>query len=222
MFKERTTLVLSIVFIILIIGTEIFFSNKLKKVNQELEKIRENEVKRQKEWVYKLDELEDLREQNESKIEILSSDLDKVSTELTTMTELNKTLKNKLANQEEENKQLKRKLEKQEVVNKQASRGGSRNKKLAGTFTATAYGDNPSCQGKWVGKTASGMKPQRGVIAVDPRVIPLGTKLYIPGYGNCIAGDTGGAIKGHKVDLFMNSKSERKKFGRRQVRVYYR
>ncbi len=52
------------------------------------------------------------------------------------------------------------------------------------------------------GKTATGTIPHYGTIAVDPRVIPLGTKMYIPGYGIGIAEDTGGAIKGNIIDLF--------------------
>ena len=84
---------------------------------------------------------------------------------------------------------------------------------------ATAYTDDVESQGKWVGQTASGMKPQVGVVAVDPKVIPLGTKLYVEGYGEAIAGDTGGAIKGNRIDLFMPTRSEASRFGRRVVRV---
>jgi len=49
--------------------------------------------------------------------------------------------------------------------------------------------------------TATGLKTGYGVVAVDPKTIPLGTKLYIPGYGLAVAGDTGGSIKGNKIDL---------------------
>lgn len=49
--------------------------------------------------------------------------------------------------------------------------------------------------------TATGMRQGKGVIAVDPRVIPLRSKVYVPGYGSAIAGDTGGAIKGKIIDL---------------------
>jgi len=83
---------------------------------------------------------------------------------------------------------------------------------------ATAYtigGDG------WGNKTASGMNTFVGMVAVDPKVIPLGTKLYIEGYGIAIAGDTGGAIKGNIVDLFMNSESECRQFGRQHgLKVY--
>lgn len=69
--------------------------------------------------------------------------------------------------------------------------------KLEG-FRATAY--DPQCVGcnEW---TAIGMKAGFGVIAVDPKVIKLRSKVYIPGYGMAVAGDTGGAIKGKRVDL---------------------
>lgn len=73
--------------------------------------------------------------------------------------------------------------------------------------------------------TAMGIKPVRipdGIssVAVDPKVIPLGSKLYIPGYGYALACDTGSAIKGNKIDLFMNSKDECRTFGRRPVTVH--
>jgi len=68
--------------------------------------------------------------------------------------------------------------------------------------------------------TASGMVAQHGVVAVDPDIIPLGTRLYIPGYGEAIAADTGGAIQGHMIDLCMESYGEAMQFGRRDVTVY--
>lgn len=82
---------------------------------------------------------------------------------------------------------------------------------------ATAY--TSACSG-CSGITASGVRAGFGVIAVDPRVIPLGTKLFIPGYGRAIAGDTGGAIRGNRVDLGMNTNADAMQFGRRPVTVY--
>ena len=74
------------------------------------------------------------------------------------------------------------------------------------------------------GITASGLKPVRNpngisTIAVDPNVIPLGTKVYVSGYGLAIAADTGGAIKGNIIDVFLNSHEECISWGRRQVTV---
>ena len=63
------------------------------------------------------------------------------------------------------------------------------------SMTATAY-----CLG---GTTATGMRVGRGVIAVDPRVIPLGTRVHVSGYGDAIAADTGGAIQGNRIDVWL-------------------
>ncbi|ALS80170.1 ubiquitin-like domain-containing protein [Planococcus kocurii] len=86
--------------------------------------------------------------------------------------------------------------------------------------SATAY--TASCTG-CSGITATGINlktnPGLKVIAVDPSVIPLGSKVWVEGYGNAIAGDTGGAIKGNKIDLFMANKSDALSFGRKQVKV---
>ncbi|WP_286977476.1 3D domain-containing protein, partial [Candidatus Aquicultor secundus] len=68
-------------------------------------------------------------------------------------------------------------------------------------------------------RCANGMKARKGVVAVDPRVIPLGTRLYIEGYGEAIAADTGGAIKGNRIDLCYNTPGECFDFGRRSVKV---
>ncbi|NLV21945.1 MAG: DUF348 domain-containing protein [Syntrophomonadaceae bacterium] len=69
-------------------------------------------------------------------------------------------------------------------------------------------------------RTATGLTPSVGMAAVDPRVIPLGSRLYIEGYGYARAADTGGAIKGNTVDLFMESYSQCMNWGRRTVKVY--
>ena len=74
--------------------------------------------------------------------------------------------------------------------------------------------------GNGAGITATGIRAGYGVAAVDPGVIPLGTRLYIPGYGEAIAADTGGAIYGYRIDLCMESYSEAMQFGRRNVTVY--
>ena len=86
---------------------------------------------------------------------------------------------------------------------------------------ATAYYPGPESTGKYAdGLTAIGIRAGHGVVAVDPRVIPLGTRLYIPGYGLAIAGDVGGAIKGRRIDLGFSTLREALHFGRRTVTVY--
>lgn len=88
-------------------------------------------------------------------------------------------------------------------------------------MTATAYDPGPrSCGPHANGRTSTGMRAGKGVVAVDPRVIPLGTKLYIEGYGFAVAGDTGSAIKGAKIDLGHESYAAALRFGRRPVVVH--
>ena len=89
--------------------------------------------------------------------------------------------------------------------------------KAALSMVATAYTAN--CYG-CSGVTASGQRAGHGIVAVDPAVIPLGSHLYIPGYGTAVAGDTGGAIRGNRVDLGFNSHEDAMQFGRRSVIVY--
>ncbi len=67
------------------------------------------------------------------------------------------------------------------------------------------------------GRTASGLQVRKGVVAVDPALIPLGTRLFVPGYGNAVAADVGGAIKGRIIDLWMPSKAEARNWGRKTV-----
>ncbi len=67
------------------------------------------------------------------------------------------------------------------------------------------------------GRTASGLPVGRGIVAVDPELIPLGTRLFVPGYGKAIAADVGTAIKGRIIDLWMPSDAQARKWGRRTV-----
>jgi 3D (Asp-Asp-Asp) domain-containing protein len=81
------------------------------------------------------------------------------------------------------------------------------------SFSSTAYTSYGS-------KTATGTTPKKGTIAVDPNVIPLGTKLYVEGYGYGVAEDTGGKIKGNIVDVYFTSESECIRWGRKNVKVF--
>ncbi|WP_163529940.1 3D domain-containing protein [Halobacillus ihumii] len=85
---------------------------------------------------------------------------------------------------------------------------------------ATAY--TASCEG-CSGTTYTGIdlfaNPDKKVIAVDPDVIPLGSKVKVPGYGVAIAGDIGGAIEGNRIDIFMSELDEALQFGRQQIQV---
>jgi len=86
-------------------------------------------------------------------------------------------------------------------------------------MVATAYTDSPSENG---GSTTASLGNDLidGVVAVDPRIIPLGTKLYIEGYGFAYACDTGSAIKGNRIDLLLPSSAACNAWGRRHVKVH--
>ena len=89
-------------------------------------------------------------------------------------------------------------------------------------FTVSASAFTASCNGcSGITKIGINLKnnPNLKVIAVDPRVIKLGTKVFVEGYGYAIAGDTGGAIKGNKIDVFFPTKSEAFKWGRKSVKI---
>lgn len=86
--------------------------------------------------------------------------------------------------------------------------------KNAGGFNATAY-----CLR---GRTASGGSVRRGIVAADPRVLPLGTRIYLNAgaySGSYVVADTGGSVKGRKLDIWVPNCSEAMKFGRRSVSV---
>ncbi len=96
--------------------------------------------------------------------------------------------------------------------------------KKKGVFVATAYCNSPICINVpqyQDGLTASGTVARLGVVAVDPSVIPLGKDIYVEGYGWFRAEDTGGKIKGKKIDIFLGDYRRAKEFGRKQVIVYY-
>jgi 3D (Asp-Asp-Asp) domain-containing protein len=88
-----------------------------------------------------------------------------------------------------------------------------------GTFAITAYTHYRNRRGG-VNRTATGVYPQVGrTVAVDPRIVPLGTRLHIEGVGERIAEDTGRKIKGKKLDLFLPSVRECRRFGIRKQEV---
>jgi 3D (Asp-Asp-Asp) domain-containing protein len=69
------------------------------------------------------------------------------------------------------------------------------------------------------GRTASGLPVGKGVVAVDPKLIPLGTRLFVPGYGRGIAADVGVAIKGRIIDLWMPTHTAAQRWGRKTVTI---
>ncbi len=98
----------------------------------------------------------------------------------------------------------------------QSSRGGVRTLMMV----ATGYCPCAKCCYPFDGKTTYlGCPPGHGTVAVDPRVIPMGSRLYVEGYGNGVATDQGGAIKGNRIDLFFYTHQEALNWGMKTVRV---
>lgn len=96
-----------------------------------------------------------------------------------------------------------------------ASRGGNNlNYSRVIAARSTAYGPSTGTH------TATGARVGQGSIAVDPSVIPLGTRLYVDGYGYGVANDVGGAIKGNAVDVYFPSDADCRRWGVRTVNVY--
>jgi len=132
------------------------------------------------------------------------------------------TIKVTYYNGKEEKRQLLKSEIKREPENRivamgtitSVSRGGQRlNFKQALYMEASAY----TYTGR---RTATGKQPAVGIVAVDPSVIPLGSRLYVEGYGYAQAEDVGGAVKGNKIDLFMEEYQQCVNWGRRTVKVY--
>lgn len=117
------------------------------------------------------------------------------------------------------------------VLNYKTSRGETLRFSKVLNMKATSYtaslrdtGKSPGDPG--FGVTATGARVRKGIIAVDPSVIPLGTRVYVevPGraadYGYAVAADTGGAIKGNKIDVYLESGNQSDVWGVKRVRVY--
>ncbi len=89
------------------------------------------------------------------------------------------------------------------------------------TMHASAYDPSPATIGPGAtGLTKMGIPARFGIVAVDPRVIPLGSRVFVEGYGYAIAADIGSAIKGSRIDLCYGSRSTALRFGRKQVKVH--
>ncbi|WP_232787096.1 MULTISPECIES: 3D domain-containing protein [unclassified Planococcus (in: firmicutes)] len=117
--------------------------------------------------------------------------------------------------------QLKLKKTTAQTISKPSTPSSSKDK-VVKEFTVSATAYTAYCKGcSGITRTGINLKKNPGlkVIAVDPKVIPLGSKVWVEGYGTAIAGDTGGAIKGKKIDVFIPTQSQALKWGRKNVKV---
>jgi 3D (Asp-Asp-Asp) domain-containing protein len=196
---------------------------KTKQLKLEVEKLREKESK-----------LSEAYNGTTQKLEQSESELRKSKDKVKKLEKTKSELENKNQELKKENQELsyKKQIEKQSSSPSgrtvavstpkkmpQVSRGSTDNAKTV-TMESTAY--TAYCNG-CSGITATGVNlksnPNAKVIAVDPSVIPLGTKVHVEGYGYAIAADTGGDIKGNRVDIFFPSKEQAFKWGRKPVNL---
>lgn len=112
------------------------------------------------------------------------------------------------------------KLSPNALRNNNSLAGAPENYRKVLNMTATAYASGSLDNGKWNDLTYMGGKVQKGVAAVDPNVIPMGTKLWIEGYGEATAVDQGSAIKGNRIDLAFNNRQDALDYGIQNVKVY--
>lgn len=98
--------------------------------------------------------------------------------------------------------------------------GAPENYRQVLSMTATAYAPGYADNGHWGDKTYIGTLVRQGVVAVDPQVIPMGTKLWVEGYGYATAEDQGSAIKGNRIDLAYNDFKTASDYGIKDVKVY--
>ncbi|SCC37358.1 cell wall-binding protein EntB [Bacillus wiedmannii] len=130
-----------------------------------------------------------------------------------------------IAKSKEEEKAREIAKAKEEAKAREESKNNIQSAKRELTVVATAYTADPSENGTYGGRVLTAMghdltaNPNMRIIAVDPKVIPLGSKVWVEGYGEAIAGDTGSAIKGNRIDVLMGSKSKAMNWGRQTVKV---
>lgn len=224
--------------ILLLSSSVIFWSLLLTMIHGVVTLKEENEI-----LVEKIDALEDINDQVTNNNAQLNDDLlnlkihlekqqsvmDSLQSDLKTQTEINvnlqkenKELKVKLeAKAKKEKEERERAIASSQSSSKQVISRGAVSKKKEFYVESTAY--VAMCDTGCTGITATGINlrdnPNAKVIAVDPSIIPLGSKVHVEGYGYAIAGDTGGAINGYKIDVHVPTVSDAMKWGRKRVKV---
>lgn len=203
---------------------------KIKELNSTNETLVTALIAKQEQLLVIGDQINGLTNQ----LEMLNSEQDNMKKQIETLeaTNLEKTSENEKLQQD--NEKLRKEVDaakKQQVANEQKEKAekvaktpSRSNSNVGGdwkVFMATAY--TAKCAG-CSGVTATGINVKNQskdhrVIAVDPSVIPLGSLVEVDGYGKFIAGDTGGAIKGHKIDVLVQSTPKALDFGKKKVQV---
>lgn len=208
----------------------------LSELKTEKEALKKDKLTKEQELSKKEEELAKANKALSEKEKAIKAKEDAIKKKDKALKDKDKTIKQKDSNIDKLEKDLsakaKRKEEelksKKEVVVASAAPASSsvsrdNEPKEGKTFYVTATAYTALCDTGCTGITATGINllknPGLKVIAVDPSVIPLGSKVYVEGYGYAIAGDTGGAIKGNKIDLYMQSHSNAVAYGRQKVKI---
>ncbi|MDZ4455565.1 cell wall-binding protein EntB [Bacillus cereus group sp. BceL306] len=180
---------------------------------QEIAKAKEEE---------KAQEIAKAKEEEKAR-EIVKAKEEEKAREIAKAKEEEKTREIAKAKEEEKAREIAKAKEEERA--KEASKNNIQSAKRELTVVATAYTADPSENGTYGGRVLTAMghdltaNPNMRIIAVDPKVIPLGSKVWVEGYGEAIAGDTGSAIKGNRIDVLMGSKSKAMNWGRQTVKV---
>ncbi|MEK4891393.1 cell wall-binding protein EntB [Bacillus sp. FSL M7-0996] len=192
---------------------------------QEIEKVKE-EAKAQE--IAKANEEAQVREMEKAKAqEIAKAKEEAKAREIEKAKEEAKAKSQEIAKAKEEAqaREIEKAKAKEATKTQEVSKNNTQSAKRELTVVATAYTADPSENGTYGGRVLTAMghdlteNPNMRIIAVDPKVIPLGSKVWVEGYGEAIAGDTGSAIKGNRIDVLMGSKSKAMNWGRQTVKV---
>ena len=202
---------------------------KVREMEKAKEEARAQEIAKAKEEA-KARELEKEKEEAKAQ-EIAKAKEEAKAREIEKAKEEAKAKAQEIAKAKEEAKAREVEKAKEEAKAKEAtktqevSKNNIQSAKRELTVVATAYTADPSENGTYGGRVLTAMghdltaNPNMRIIAVDPKVIPLGSKVWVEGYGEAIAGDTGSAIKGNRIDVLMGSKSKAMNWGRQTVKV---
>ncbi|WP_265324005.1 cell wall-binding protein EntB [Bacillus mycoides] len=194
---------------------------------QEIEKVKE-EAKAQAQEIAKAKEEAKVREMEKAKAqEIAKAKEEAKAREIEKAKEEAKAKSQEIAKAKEEAqaREIEKAKAKEVTKTQEVSKNNTQSAKRELTVVATAYTADPSENGTYGGRVLTAMghdlteDPNMRIIAVDPKVIPLGSKVWVEGYGEAIAGDTGSAIKGNRIDVLMGSKSKAMNWGRQTVKV---
>ncbi|HDR7646444.1 UNVERIFIED_CONTAM: SH3 domain-containing protein [Bacillus mycoides] len=194
---------------------------------QEIEKVKE-EAKAQAQEIAKAKEEAKVREMEKAKAqEIAKAKEEAKAREIEKAKEEAKAKSQEIAKAKEEAqaREIEKAKAKEVTKTQEVSKNNTQSAKRELTVVATAYTADPSENGTYGGRVLTAMghdlteNPNMRIIAVDPKVIPLGSKVWVEGYGEAIAGDTGSAIKGNRIDVLMGSKSKAMNWGRQTVKV---